>query len=144
MFEVLLNELWLNNITEVSSRKMDKKFEINFNLCYKCNRKLNSEINYVNISNCNNVQYITPKCDKLSNPRITYTNGVIVDYNNNNNNNIENIASSTTTTSNNQTSSKLLRSDSDSSIHVGRKNLFNRMAKERRSLRYKKSSTYKR
>ncbi len=35
---------------------------------------------------------------------------------------------------------KLLRSDSDSSMHLCRKNLFDRMAKERRSLRFKKNT----
>ena len=38
---------------------------------------------------------------------------------------------------------KLLRSDSDISVQLGRQNNFNRLAKERRSLRYKKSLTKK-
>jgi hypothetical protein len=35
---------------------------------------------------------------------------------------------------------KLIRSDSDSSIHVNRKISFDRLAKERRSLKYKKNN----
>ena len=38
---------------------------------------------------------------------------------------------------------KVLRSDSDSSVHVFRKNSFDRLAKERRSLRFKKNNLKK-
>ena len=37
-------------------------------------------------------------------------------------------------------SSKLLRSDSDSSMHLYKKKLFDRMSKERRSLRFRKNA----